>query len=245
MTILRTDLIPEELTDMQRIVVQNVLSEYTSGLPKDVQPYLDRRPQHPRPVVDIDGFFDLVKTVVDEQQVNDEIDEDKKIKLLHDFQPQAMEMEVITHSVIKREPASMSKGGPFNQGTVEYKPRVRGIEDDPAKPGYRTIILGQKMENIVGFTCWAKTNKQADYRVRWLEKTMREWTWYIRYNGIDDCFFVGQDEDFMLTTDLPENRLMGRRLRYYVRTESYAYLLEPVVKRIIIKYGLASALNID
>ena len=57
---------------------------------------------------------------------------------------------------------------------------------------------------------------------------------------ITDFYFLGQDEDVSLTLGDSENVIMGRPLRYYVRTERLSHVLEPTIRHIVIKYGLGN-----
>jgi hypothetical protein len=237
--VVRDDILPEALTSEQRIVIDSILHEFTDAAGSSGM-YLPRgeRLRQPKPAQDIDGFTDLVMRVLEEQQNSEDIPLKNRVTFLQDFPPRDVETEIITFGLVRRLPSSMSQGQHFNQRVREVKPHIRGIEDDPTRPGYKMIMLGQKFENEIIFTCWAKTNKQANRRARWLEDTLRNWTWYIRYEGIEDFYFLGQDEDRILKLDGTENKLMGRPMRYYVRTERVSHILEPTIRRIVVKYGL-------
>lgn len=235
----RDDILPEELTTSQSVVVEQIVSnilERYSRTEANV-PHGERLRQ-PKPAQDINGFFDLVRRVVEEQQNSEQVPIKNRIKFLQDFPPGDIETEVITFGLIQRRPFSMSQGQHFNQRVREVKPHMRGIEDDPARPGYKVITHGQLFENEIVFTCWAKTNKQANIRARWFEDQMRDWRWYIRYEGVSDYYFIGQDEDIALKLDGTENILMGRPLRFWVKTERLSHVLEPTIRRIVVQYGL-------
>jgi len=237
--VVRDDILPEELSDQQAIVVEKVLSGFGDMSPSNT----GIRLRQPNPAKDVDDFVELVYRVITEQQITEEVPTDRRIKLLHDFPPGDIETEVITFGLIRRTPASMSQGQHFNQRVMELKPHIRSIEDDPLRPGYKVVTLGQKFENELVLTCWAKTNKQANIRARWLEDTLRNWTWYIRYEGIEDFYFMGQDADVVLQLEGTENKLMGRPLRYYIRTHRLSHVLEPTIRRIVVKYGLGQSIT--
>lgn len=244
--VVRTDILPEALTTEQQVVVESIMHEFRDLLGSrgtTLQPDYGDRLRQPKPAQDIDGFTDLVMRVIQEQQNSEDVPAKNRVRFLQDFPPDNVETEIITFGLFRREPSSMSQGQPFNKKRIELKPRVRGIELDPTRPGYAVVTLGQRFENELIFTCWAKTNKQANRRARWLEDTLRDWTWYIRYEGIQDFFFLGQDKDQVLTLDGTKNVLMGRPLRYYVRTERMSHVLEPTIRRIVVKYGLGQPLD--
>jgi len=237
--VVRDDILPEDLTTEQRIVVDNILQNFSESA-GSVSMYLPQgeRARQPKPAQDIDGFTDLVVRVIEEQQNSEEVPLNSRIKVVQDFPPNEIETEIISFGLLRRTPGSLSQGQHFNQRVREIKPRIRGIEDDPTRPGYKVVTLGQKFENEIVFTCWAKTNKQANKRARWLEDVLRNWTWYIRYSGVEDFYFLGQDGDVLIKLDGTENTLKGRPLRYYVRTERLSHVLEPTIRRIVVKYKL-------
>jgi len=231
----RTDLLPEELTETQEIVVKSILGNFAEGLQANGP---QRRMRQPKPAKDIDGFVELVGRVIAEQQNSEQIPLENRVKFLEDFGPDDIRTEIISFSMVRRVPFSFSAGQHFNQRVREVKPHVRGIEDDPTRPGYKVITLGQRFENEILLVCWAKTNKQANRRARWLEDTLRNWTWYIRYEGIEDFYFLSQDEDITLVLDGTDNKLVGRPLRYWVKTQRVSHVLEPTIRRIVVEYGL-------
>lgn len=241
--VVRDDILPEELTTEQGIVIDEILHEFDQDFVDNIGNRgmnlpIEERLRQPKPAQDIDGFTDLVMRVIEEQQNSEEVPLKNRVKFLQDFPPGGIETEIITFGLLRRNPASMSQGQHFNQRVREVKPHIRGIENDPTRPGYKVVTLGQRFENELVFTCWAKTNKQANKRARWLEDTLRNWTWYIRYEGVTDFYFLGQDEDMVLKLDGTENVLMGRPMRYWVMTERLSHILEPTIRRIVVKYGL-------
>jgi hypothetical protein len=241
----RDDILSDDLTTEQAFVVEKIMGGFTDGLHSSNFVTKGERVRQPKPAVDIDGFTDLTMRIIQEQQISEEIVTDRRVQFLQDFNPEDIRTEVITFGLRRREPWSMSQGKPFNQRHQEYKPHIRGIESDLAYPGHKVVVLGQKFENEIVLTCWAKTNKQANIRARWLEDTMRDWTWYIRYNGVEDFYFVGQEEDITIQLNGTENLLMGRPLVYYVRTERLSHVLEPTIRRIVVKYGLGNPNNTE
>jgi hypothetical protein len=237
--VVRNDILPESLTTEQRVVISSILHEFSDSLGSHGA-YLppEERLRQPKPAQDIDGFTDLVMRVIEEQQNSEEVPLKNRVKFLEDFPPGEIETELITYGLNLRIPGSISQGKAFNQRVSEVKPHIRGIEDDPTRPGYKIITLGQKFESEIIFTCWAKTNKQANKRARWLEDTLRNWRWYIRYEGVEQYFFMQQDADVVLKLEGTKNKLHGRPMRYYVRTERLSHVLEPTIRRIVVKYGL-------
>jgi hypothetical protein len=234
----RTDLLPDDLTTEQLITVEKIMGTIVD-IPKQSYLRSGERMLRPRQAQDIDGFTDLVSQVLEEEQDRIEVPADRRITLVQDFPPDGITTEVITFGLVRRKPGPFSRGPAFNNvGVSEVKPHVRGVEVDTSNPGMRTVIMGQKFENEIMLTCWARTNKQANIRARWLEDVMKNWTWYIRFNGIEDFFFMGQDEDIHMALDNTNQVLHGRPMRFYVRTERTTTILEPVIRHIVVKYNL-------
>lgn len=239
--VVRSDIIPGllDLTEEQAIEVQKILGGFTDTVGSRGT-YLQQgeRLRQPKPAQDIDGFTDLVSRVILEQQISEDVPLNNRIQFLEDFPPGDITTELITFGLVTRVPGSLSRGQHMNQRVREVKPHIRGIEDDPTKPGYKIITLGQKFENEILLTCWAKTNKRANWRARWLEDTLRNWTWYIRHEGVEDFYFIEQERDIVMKLDGTNNTLKGRPLRYWIRTERLSHVLEPTIRRIVVKYGL-------
>lgn len=238
--VVRDDILPEELTEQQTFIVDNIIKEFSAGIPESKQNMhpMGFRMRQPKPAKDVDGFTDLVMQVIQDKQNAEHIAANQRVVFTEDFPPGEVITEVITYRIQKRSPASFSRGKPFNQDVQEFKPHIRGIDVDPENPGYRVVTLGQKFENELILTCWAKTNKAANVRARWLEDLLKEYAWFIRYNGIDEYFFLQQGEDVGLQLQGTKNYLVGRPLHYYVRTERLTHVLEPTIRRIVVQYGL-------
>lgn len=237
---LRTDILPEELTEDQRIIVEHIVQRVVPVTYKDLDS--QERVRQPREAQDIDGFFVLVNNALKDKQVDEGIGDDKKLIFTEELPPVDLATEVVTYSLIRREPATMG-GPPFEGSRHELKSHIRSIEDDPNHVGFKVITLGQHFENEVIFTCWAKTNKQANKRALWFEDLMREYAWYLKYNGVMECIFMRRLEDSSLDLTGERNILYARPLVYYVRTERLTHLSEPTIRRIVVQYDTDTNIN--
>jgi hypothetical protein len=177
----------------------------------------------------------LVNRALKDKQVDEGTAEDKKIVYTEESPPVDMSTEVITYSLIRREPATQG-GPPFKGNRQELKPRIRSIEDDPNHMGFKIMVLGQEFENEVVFTCWAKTNKHVNKRALWFEDVMREYAWFLKYNGVKEYLFMRRLEDISVDLTGDNNIIHGRPLVYYVRTERLTHLSEPTIRRIVVQY---------
>lgn len=231
---IRTDILPEELTEADKIFLVQLVQDFK----RQNQQFLksSERSRRPNPAKSLNQFFELTKEVIGDKEHVDNTIEESKILFTPEYPPKDIERVTMSFSVVRREPASMSQGRHFNQQRQEWKPHVREIKDDPNNPGYKLTVLGQKFENIVQFILWAKTHKEANKRADWFEDLMREYAWFIKYKGVDEFYMLERGEDIIL--DVDQQRIVGRPFHYYVRTEKLTYLSEPTIRRIILELGI-------
>jgi hypothetical protein len=142
------------------------------------------------------------------------------------------ETETITFRLMRREPGSFSQGTPFAGDIKNLRPILREKGNDPENPDYKYAITGYWYDNLVRFTCWAKTNKQANSRACWFEDFMEDYTWWFRLQGVSRVLFWGRGEDQTITVD--NNKWYGRPLNYFVRTEKIRVFEEKKLEQILV-----------
>jgi hypothetical protein len=243
----RNDILTEELTTDQSIQLERVWQVFENARSDDNSPYLPpgERMRQPREAVDIDAVPALIKQIFENKQELDGVVENAKILFTEERPDLDITTEAITFSLVSREPGSISKGAQFNRGVQEWKPHIRSIEEDIRFPGQHLVVMGQKFDNEMLFTCWAKTNKVVNARARWLEDTLRDYAWFMKFSGVEQFYFLGQGSDIMLELEGKANHLMGRSLRYFVRTERITTLKEQAIRRMIVKYGIGHTIVQD
>jgi hypothetical protein len=243
----RTDILPDALLETTETEVQRIVGNYVADLHNDrrtrAQIPPGSRMRQPKPALDIDSLPNLIADSLDDKQETEGVPPKLRVGLIEDFPPGFAATEVITYGLFSRDPASMSQGRHQNQKRQEWKPSVRGIEDDNTKPGSKVIIFGQKYENELIYTCWAKTNKTANKRARWFEDLMKEYAWYIKYNGIDEFYMIKQESDIELKLDGTEHILHGRPFRFFARTERLTVAQEPTIRRLLIRLGVTDDIS--
>ena len=243
----RTDLIPDSLVEDKSVQLERLASGVIETFRNMLRPelgssYLPRgeRPRQPKEAKDLDGALILVKQCIEDKQTVEGIPLDKRLVFTEEYPGENLSSETITFSLVRREPGIVSKGKPLVEGVQELKPHVRSIDPDPNIPGKVIITLGQKFDHEVLLVCWAKTNKQANFRARWLENMLREYTWFIKQNGVEEFLFMGQGEDLILDSRSYPNIITGRPLHYYIRTETLTHLSEETIRRVLITYSVGS-----
>jgi hypothetical protein len=233
--IVRDDVIPTELTTEADTVVLNIIDNVLPVSYKDL-PAGDRMRQ-PRAAQDLNGFYGLVKQALDDKILDDNVSAENTPIFTEESPSVGLQTETITYRLIKRIPATLG-GPPFRGARQEFKSHIRSIEDDENNPNFKMFTLGQQFENEVTFTCWAKTNKQANIRVMWFEDLMRDYAWFLKYNGFMECFFMRRLEDVSIDITGDGNILHARPLVYYVRTERLSHLSKPTIRRVIINCNI-------
>lgn len=235
----RTDILPEELTEEQKIIVDRVFEDFTNRA--EIRARSDflasgKRMRQPRPAKNIDEVTDLVQRVIQDKQNSDGIVSDQRIVFTEEYPPVDFKTEAVSFRLISRDPGTTSGGRHLNQSRQEWKPKIRSIDDDPNNPGNKLITMGQLFENTIEFTCWARTNKRANMRALWLEDTLREYAWYLKYNGVNEFYMLRRERDFR--ENLEGNTVFGRPLIYLARTERLTHLSEPTIRRMVVTYGI-------
>jgi hypothetical protein len=195
----------------------------------EIQRAPSNRLRSPFPAVDIDGFYSLVSEAMRSYQLAEGRAEDRLIIFSEEYPPQNYESEMVTVRLIDRGPAVMSKSAP--QGSPrELKPTVREVYDDPVLPRYQIWELGWMRDNIIEFCIWSQTNKEANQIALWFEDFMNNNMWFFRSRGVNQLYFNGRDNDFVIL----DKRLVGRPLTYFVRTEKITQLREKVLEEMVV-----------
>ena len=103
-----------------------------------------------------------------------------------------MDLETISIRLVRREPGRFSEGRPYEGDVRNLRPILRQVYDDPENPGYKRAEMGYWYDNTVRFTCWARTNKEADARALWFEALMEDYKWFYRLRGVNRVLFHGR-----------------------------------------------------
>jgi hypothetical protein len=142
----------------------------------------------------------------------------------------------ILTTLLRREPATLVGGNdPFNGSRRDLKPKLirKIIGNDPERPGEVTYVISKMFDNLVGLNICSRTNKRADFLADWFEDLMEKNRWYFELNGFSKYFFLGRLAD--LRKDDSLGKMSFRPFKYYVRTETYYYITEQELNRILVK----------
>jgi len=182
-------------------------------------------------------FQDLVRQAIDDYEKRSNTSAQSKVIYTAEEPEVTSETETITYSLIKRQPGGFGRGAPFESNVRNLRPIIREVADDPCNPSYRTIVLGYLHENVVRFTCWARTNKAANARALWFENLMEDYTWWFILQGVNRVIYWGQGSDMVV--NINNNRWYGRPIDYYVKTETLRNYSEKTLEEILINLDVA------
>ena len=174
---------------------------------------------------DLRGFFELVDQALTDIQDRDNTVVSERISLVEEGPPTDFKSEVITFKVLERRPGAHTGSIPnitSNSDSIvrEWRPRIRYIKKDASRPLQSILVMGQKFDNVVEFTCSTQTNKSADERALWFEEFMDTRHWYFKYMGIDEIIFMKRLADkYWEDSRTSGNLLKSRSMHYYVRTD--------------------------
>jgi hypothetical protein len=181
-------------------------------------------------------FHALVRQAIDDYETRASVPPDLKINFTEEEPDAKTEAETITFSLMRREPGGFGQGAPFESNVRNLRPIIRENGTDPANPGYRTIVMGYWHDNIVRYTCWARTNKAANARAMWLENMMEEYTWWFTLQGVQRVIYWGQGPDTLVNVD--NNRWYGRPIDFYVKTETLRTYSEKTLEQILVRLAV-------
>lgn len=238
--------LPENLVVSDQVATR-MIDKMLSDSPRVIPPSGpdDQPGVLPVPGQDLPYFFETLSEVFDDYQKRVPKAERDEILLSEEYPPTQLQTETITYRVISRSPGKVSAGRPGPDMSAgarhEWRPRCRYIYDNPEMPNQRTFVMGQYFDNVIEFTCWARTNKVANTRALWLEDLMGIYRFYFKLKGIPEVLFQERLEDITLDQKTGGNSLKGRPMRYLVVTDKTFSVYEPDLRDIVINLGLGAS----
>lgn len=233
------DLLEEDIsTNSQRVIVQRVFENLITSVARTPAP----RSKTPGSAKSLLEFYDLVRQVKDDYEARQNVRDEYKIIFTEEEPDVKSETETITFGLVKRVPGSFGQGAPFESDVKNMRPIFRESGADTENPGYNYVVHGYWYDNIVKFTCWARTNKVANARAEWFENMMSEYDWWFRIQGVSRVLFWGRDAD--IVTEIDNNKWYGRPLNYFVRTEKLRVFSEKQMEEIIVRLSVKNELVI-
>lgn len=183
----------------------------------------------------ITGFYELVEEAMKHSEEVGGVSEESKISFTRDYSLEDFTNEIITYKLLKRQPGDFSQTSePFGSGVKNYRPILREEIEDPDNPSYKKLVFGYWHDNLVEFTCFARTNKEADDRALWIENLMNNYLWFFRYSGVNRVLYFGRGTETSEKFD--GYTIYGRSIQYFVRTEDITVVSEKEIEQIALNY---------
>jgi len=233
---LRTDLLPESLTetpDQIRIIAQQ---EFQRVIEDAEQIPLTTTP---RPTKNIVEVMELISKAFIDYETRTNAAAEVQIRVTYERPDLNIDLETISMELIKRDPGMFGRGRPGGNSIQNRRPILREIINDPDNPGYKRAVMGFWYDNTLQLTCWARTAKTANERALWLEDVMEEYAWFFAYSGINRLLYDGRRSE--VVHDISNNRIYGRPVNYFVRTEKIRNVSQKTLE--LIQINMSSLVN--
>lgn len=234
----RTDLLPEELTTARtsvKVEVETQFNEIVSQFPDRAGSLYESK--------NINEVMELILASVRDYEGRENTIKDKEVKFLYKEPDLPAELEAISICLENRKPGVFGQTTPSSARNSNkprnQRPILRELRDDPDAPGYKLAVLGFFYDNVVSLTCWARTAKTANVRTLWVEQVMEEYAYYFKLAGVHDIYFIERGKD--ITKDIENNKIYGRSLYFYIRTEMIQALRQKTLEQIYVKLALTSS----
>jgi hypothetical protein len=235
---LRTDILTEELTEVPaRVVVSSV---YANAVENTEQPPKNTTPGISKNILEV---MELIKDAIEDYESRQHKIEKDKVIVVYEDPDKLVEFETISIHIESRQPGIFQSGAPLQGQIKNQRPILREEGPDPDAPGYRRAILGYFHDNIIRVTCWALTNKAANARMLWLEEIMEQYLWYFRMSGVNR--FLYHKHAPQLVKMVSNNRIYGRPIDYFVRTETIRAISEKELETIYVSLALRKDGNLN
>lgn len=236
-SILRRDILTTDLTqEPPRIIVSRIYSsllEATERPPKNVTPGTSKN------IIEV---MSLVKDSIEDYENRQNTNTRDRVTVVYEDPDKELETETISLSIETRQPGAFQTGPPLGAQIKNQRPLLREETADPDHPGYRRAILGYFHDNTLRLTCWALTNKTANARMLWLEEVMEQYIWYFRISGVNRFLYLKHGPQLVKTVS--NNRIYGRPIDYFVRTETIRAISEKELETIYVNLAFRKDENL-
>lgn len=242
MAILRKDILSDELTTEQKKIL--VRQQFTGIVDSARHPTQIEKSRSPSEAKTINDFYGLVNQAIENKLALEGANEDADVFFTEEYSDIPQHQESITFSLVERRPGHFSEGAPTQGSVRNFKPILREVGKDPDNPGYMRATFGMWYDNIIRFTCWARTNRTANQRAIWFEELMEDYKWFFAISGVPRVLFWQRLED--TTRDITyqgssTTKYYGRPLEYFVKTEKIRVFTEKELENIILNVNVSKS----
>lgn len=239
MATLLQDLLNEGLdSNNRRVIIEKVFDiDFTTNLSNSTRPSAEKSKTFGK-AKSLLEFNTLVGQAINDMETRQRTPQDNRVNYTEEEPDTESQTETITFSLLKRSPGAFGGGAPFESRVHNLVPMHREEGDDKENPGYRYVVKGYWYDNLVRFTCWARTNKTANKRAEWFEQLMQEYSWWYSLQGVNRVLFWDQGTDIVTVVD--GNKWYGRPIDFFVRTEKLRVFSEKELEEILVRLDVTT-----
>jgi len=186
--------------------------------------------------MDLDSFFFISKTLIEDSQNRDGINQEDRINLVEEYPPENMDEygdEVITFRVIERKPGMMNTKGtgrPHRKSTYSHQ------EIRPSMPNKVITVESRPVDHVIEFTCYGTSNKIVNKRAIWLEKLFINSAFVFEVKGAERFFWKERLADSYMTVN--GQRIFSRPIRFFLRFREFDAKAISMIRRILVEIGI-------
>jgi hypothetical protein len=103
-------------------------------------------------------------------------------------------------------------------------------------PGKVLVVESRPVDHKIEFTCWAKTNKDANKRALWFEQLLINHSWLFEINGAERFHWIDRGADTYTTSN--SQRLVYRPINFFLRYREFEIKTYPTIKNIVLENNL-------
>ena len=233
---LRTDILTDEQIEEQKKIKFIAGTQFKTIV--DTATRFDKTTT-PGPAKNIIEVMELIKTAIEDRDRRQHKTADARVVVSYEDPDTDALLETITLSLIRREPGTYSQGRPMEGKVKQLRPILRELQSDSENPGYQRAIMGYFYDNVLQLTCWARTNKTANERAIWLETLMEDYMWWFVYSGTNRILYQGRASE--KTVKIQNNKIYGRPINYFVRTEQLRTVSQKELEEIVVYLSSTSS----
>lgn len=194
----------------------------------DPAPFLPLKDNVP---MSLPRFFEVAQQLVGDALDREGVEAAKQVIVTEEYPPEQMAelgngQEVIAWRVLKRYPAKMDTKA---TGRTQRKSLFEYDLKSARNPNKVVVVESRPIDHLIEFSCWAKTNKQANSRALWLEKLFVTHSWAFHVQGVDRFFWDNRGPDTYM--NVSGQRLFGRPLNFMVRFHEFEMKLYSQIKQ--------------
>lgn len=230
-----TESLAEKFNDENSFVIklEDGVHEVSASQLNENKYLLDLTPFLPNnKALTLQRFFELVGQLISTEQEKEGIVENLRVKVSEEYPPRdyadlGPSGELITYKLQRREPGGNDKTG---KELVQHRGRYYYNLTKADDPNRVITVNSRPVNHQIEFSCWSKTNKQANSRLIWLEKLLIRRTDFFKVNGAQWFVWLRSGSEVTLTAG--QQKLTQRTLVFELRFQEFEPTSSPALQNV-------------